>query len=119
MTMPTASSRRPRPSTRDEELEQAPGFPHLVRIPEAARITGLPLSILRKSFMREERRPRNVPPPPPHKRIGRSIYIFADALATWVQSLGVSPPSALGNFARKRGRPTVAARIARRQQETM
>src|SRR5262249_51789025 len=44
--------------------------PHLVRVPEAARITGLPRSILRKSFMREEKRPPNIPPPPPHRRIG-------------------------------------------------
>ncbi|MDQ7250574.1 hypothetical protein [Dongia sedimenti] len=60
---------------------------HLVRLPEAAAITGLPLSLLRKSFMSEERRPANIPPPPPHKRIGRAVYIIADRLGDWVEGL--------------------------------
>src|SRR5258707_997223 len=40
---------------------------HLIRLGEAAAITGLPVSLLRKSFMSEARRPPNVPDPPPHK----------------------------------------------------
>lgn len=90
-----------------------PQHAHLVRIPEAAEITGLPASLLRKSFMREEKRPKNVPPPPPHKRIGRAVYILADALPAWVQNLGVR-----ASEHHRRGRPTVAERILRRQQGT-
>jgi hypothetical protein len=89
----------------------------LVRIPEAAQITGLPSSILRKSFMREERRPPNVPAPPPHKRIGRAIYIFSSELPAWLDNLG-KPNVLLGRTHRtRRGRPTVAERIIRRQHE--
>ena len=87
---------------------------HLIRIPEAAEITGLPASLLRKSFMREEKRPKNVPPPPPHKRIGRAVYILADALPAWVQNLGVP-----ASEHHRRGRPTVAERIQRRHHRTM
>ena len=36
---------------------------HLIRLPEAAAITGLPISLLRKSFMSEDKRPANVPLP--------------------------------------------------------
>jgi predicted DNA-binding transcriptional regulator AlpA len=61
---------------------------HLIRLPEAAAITGLPLSLLRKSFMSEEKRPNNVPLPPPHKRIGRAIYILAERLPDWIEGLG-------------------------------
>lgn len=86
---------------------------HLVRIPEAAEITGLPASLLRKSFIREEKRPKNVPPPPPHKRIGRAVYILADALPAWIQNLGVR-----ASEHHRRGRATVAERILRRQQGT-
>jgi hypothetical protein len=86
---------------------------HLIRVPEAARLTGLPQSLLRKSFIAEEKRPRNVPPPPPHKRIGRAIYILADRLPAWVESLGTAGSAPTGN--RRRGRPSVAERIARRQ----
>src|ERR1700736_5822257 len=64
---------------------------HLVRVPEAARITGLPPSLLRKSFMSEDERPKNVPPPPPHKRIGRAVYIVANELPAWIESLGKAP----------------------------
>lgn len=82
---------------------------HLVRVPEAARIIGLPLSLLRKSFMSEDKRPKNVPPPPPHKRIGRAVYIVANELPAWIESLG--EPS----VKRRRGRPTVTDRIMRRR----
>jgi predicted DNA-binding transcriptional regulator AlpA len=86
---------------------------HLIRIPEAAEITGLPASLLRKSFMREGKRPRNVPPPPPHKRIGRAVYILADELLAWIEGLGrsadIGPREKL-----RRGRPTVTERINRR-----
>lgn len=83
---------------------------HLIRIPEAARITGLPSSTLRKAFMREEKRPRNVPRPPPHKRIGRAVYIVARELPGWVESLGRTEVEEK----RRRGRPTVAERMKRR-----
>jgi hypothetical protein len=90
--------------------------PHLIRVREAAQITGLPISLIRKSFMREDKRPENVPPPPPHKRIGRAIYILADELSLWVRSLGKSPPTPTTKM-RRQGRPTVSERIARREQE--
>jgi hypothetical protein len=89
----------------------------LIRIREAAEITGLPTSLLRKSFMREERRPKNVPPPP-HKRIGRAIYILADDLAAWVEGLG-RPSATAPHERRQRGRPTVTERTARRQLQTI
>jgi hypothetical protein len=86
---------------------------HLIRIPEAARITGLPSSLLRKSFMCEEKRPKNIPPPPPHKRIGRAVYIVARELPAWIESLG-KPLKAVVEDKRRRGRPTVAERIMSR-----
>ncbi len=86
--------------------------PHLVRIEEASDMTGLPESFLRKTFMREEKRPKNIPPPPPHKRIGRAIYIIADGLSGWIDSLDKLPTE---QDKPKRGRPTVAERIARRE----
>ena len=89
----------------------------LVRVPDAARITGLPESLIRKSFMREEKRPRNVPAPPPHRRIGRAVYILADELPAWVQGLG-APVMTGAKAQQRRGRPTVAQRIARREQES-
>jgi hypothetical protein len=55
-----------------------PDNPHLIRLPEASLRSGVPLSTLRKSFMRKP--PANVPPPPPHKRIGRSVYVLAEKL---------------------------------------
>jgi hypothetical protein len=60
---------------------------HLIRVAEAARVTGLPVSLLRKTFIAEHKRPKNVPSPPPHKRIGRAVYIIADRLAAWVENL--------------------------------
>lgn len=87
--------------------------PHLVRVPEAARITGLPRSVLRKSFMREDKRPPNIPPPPPHKRIGRAVFIFADQLRPWLETIG-EPAPANASGAKRRGRPTVTERIALR-----
>ena len=80
---------------------------HLIRVPEAAKLTGIPLSTMRKTFMRV--RPRNVPPPPPPTRIGRAVYIVADKLDGWVNSLPV------GEAPKKRGRPTKAEEIARRE----
>jgi hypothetical protein len=67
--------------------------------------------------MRENKRPRNIPQPPPHRRIGRAIYILADELTVWVESLG-QQPAAARDVSIKRGRPTVAQRISRRQQQT-
>ena len=85
---------------------------YLLRVPEAARLTGLPPSLLRKCFMAEHKRPRNVPAPPPHVRVGRAVYVIASKLAAWAESLSANQGQ------RKRGRPTVAQRIARRQQQT-
>jgi predicted DNA-binding transcriptional regulator AlpA len=90
---------------------------HLIRVPEAARITGLPRSLLRKSFMSQDKRPKNVPPPPPHKRIGRAVYILANELPAWIESLGKAPAKMGLGERRRRGRPTVAERIMRRQHE--
>jgi hypothetical protein len=84
-----------------------------VRVWEAARITGLPASLIRKSFMHEDKRPKNIPLPPPHRRIGRAIYILADELPRWVRNLG-RPTITTSSGKRKRGRPTVAERIAHR-----
>jgi hypothetical protein len=87
---------------------------HLIRITEAARITGLPPSTLRKSFMREEKRPRNIPAPPPHKRIGRAVYIIARELPAWIENLGGASTGTDAEGRRGRGRPSVAERIRRR-----
>lgn len=98
-----------------EACQPARATAHLIRIYDAARITGLPQSLIRKSFMREEKRPRNIPTPPPHKRIGRAIYIIANELPNWVQNLNT--PAEIPGPARihRRGRPTVEERIARRR----
>jgi hypothetical protein len=90
--------------------QSAPASAHLIRVPEAARLTGVPISILRKSFMRDEKRPRNIPKPPPHKRIGRAVYILARELPAWVETLGKAPVRLATGDKRRRGRPTVAER---------
>jgi hypothetical protein len=112
LVIPTAAMR----SEEEVSVEAAQGraAPHLVRIPEAARITGLPRSLFRKSFMTAEKRPKNVPLPPPHRRIGRAVYILANELPAWIESLG--DPCVLPEK-RRRGRPTVAERIMRRKQD--
>jgi hypothetical protein len=75
-------------------VEAASGLTHVqkpayfVRVDEAAEITGLAASLIRKSFIAEAKRPRNVPPPPPHIRIGRAVYIICDQLPAWLASLG-------------------------------
>lgn len=92
---------------------------HLVRVPEAARLTGLPQSLLRKSFMAEGKRPKNVPPPPPHKRIGRAVYILSDRLAEWIETLGQLPTGVPPRTGHRRGRPTVTDRVARRQNDPL
>jgi hypothetical protein len=92
---------------------------HLIRVHEAARITGLPASLLRKSFMSESKRPPNIPPPPPHKRIGRAVYILADQLPAWIESLGRPSETMTLAGRRRHGRPTVAERMALRQRETV
>jgi hypothetical protein len=103
----------------DSALELRPdaareeNLPYFVRVEEAAKITGLPASLIRKMFIAEIKRPKNVPSPPPHKRIGRAVYIIRDQLPAWVDALGdeTGPSEA----ARPRGgRPTVADRIKRR-----
>lgn len=107
---PTAPIR----SREEASVEAALGraMPHLIRIPEAARLTGLPPSLFRKSFMTAEKRPKNIPLPPPHRRIGRAVYILAHQLPAWIESLG--NPRVLPEKGRP-GRPTVAERIMRRR----
>jgi len=110
---------RIRPQLKDAEGGRLPdriegANAHLIRIPEAARITGLPSSTLRKSFMREDKRPRNIPTPPPHKRIGRAVYIIARELPGWIENLGRASAKMEAEGTRRRGRPTVAERIRRR-----
>jgi hypothetical protein len=91
--------------------------PLTARIPEASALTGIPKHIIQKSFMSPEKRPRGIPAPPPHIRINRAIHILVAELPGWVASLGngstVSAPSA--PTPRRRGRPTKAEVIARRQ----
>jgi hypothetical protein len=89
-------------------------FPLFVGVPEAARITGLPESLLRKSCMREDKRPKNVPPPPPLKRFGRAVYFYRDRLPAWANSLDDSRGAGDRAGKRTRGRPTVTERINRR-----
>lgn len=91
--------------------QSVPASAHLIRVPEAARVTGLPISILRKSFMRDEKRPRNIPKPPPHKRIGRAVYILARELPAWVETLGKAPVRLATEDKKRRGRPTATERI--------
>jgi hypothetical protein len=86
----------------------------LIRLPEAARITGLPVSLLRKSFMREDKRPKNIPSPPPHKRIGRAVYVLASELPAWVENLSKRPGGMQREEKNRRGRPTVVERTMRR-----
>jgi len=95
-------------------IPKRPVSSYLVRVNEAASITGLPASLIRKSFMNEAKREANVPPPPPHKRIGRAVYIVRDKLAAWVES--IDNPAVSGSIQRRPGRPTVAERIERRRQ---
>jgi hypothetical protein len=87
--------------------------PIYLRVPEAAAVTGLPEHLLRKSFIRADKRPKNVPPPPPHKKLGRSVLIIAAELSGWAATVGspvvVETPPAKG------GRPSKAEQIARRK----
>jgi hypothetical protein len=86
--------------------------PIFLRVPEAAAIVGLPEHLLRKSFIRADKRPANVPPPPPHRKLGRAVLIIAAELPAWAASIGV--PVAVEAPKAKRGRPTKAEVIARR-----
>lgn len=96
-----------------QDVAKEKRFPYFVRVEEAASITGLPASFIRKTFIIEIKRPKNVPPPPPHKRIGRAVYIIRDRLHAWVEALGEEPGAS--EVSRPgRGRPTVADRINRR-----
>ena len=108
-----SASENPRSDAPGDAIMRPSG--HLIRVPEAARIAGVPRSLLRKSFMREEKRPKNIPPPPPHKRIGRAVYIVARELPAWVERLGSASLTNQTEENRRRGRPTVAERIARRK----
>ena len=90
---------------------QEGSYPLLVRVEEAAVITGLPASLIRKSFIDERKRPANIPAPPPHKRIGRSVYIIRDRLADWIRTLDQGR-SEMEDGHPGRGRPTVVQRRA-------
>jgi hypothetical protein len=85
-----------------------------LRVPEAAAAIGLPTSFVRKTFIRADRRPKNVPPPPPHRKVGRSVYIIAAELPGWAAAIGT--PSVTEAPTPRRGRPAKAEVIARRQQ---
>jgi hypothetical protein len=87
---------------------------YFVRIEEAAAISGLPVSLIRKSFITEDKRPKNVPQPPPHKRIGRAIYIVRDELGEWAKNIG-NQSDTIKPDPPRRGRPTLALRIKHRQ----
>lgn len=91
--------------------------PLTVRIPEAASLTGIPEHVIQKSFMQPNKRPRGIPAPPPHVRVGRAIFIVVAELPAWVASLGdgTSPSMAPVLAAPRRGRPTKAEQIARRK----
>lgn len=86
--------------------------PITIRIPEAAELTGIKKHTIQKSFM--ARRPRGVPPPPPHVRVGRAIHILVADLPAWVASIGGVQPAPCESSPRM-GRPTKAAKIAARQ----
>lgn len=106
--MTSDSSLEPKP---DVAKEKSLFF--FVRVEEAAKITGLPASLIRKTFIAEIKRPKNLPSPPPHKRIGRAVYIIRNRLTAWVDALG--DETGTSEAARPRGgRPTVADRIKRR-----
>lgn len=66
--------------------------PVFLRIRDAAAATGLRESFIRRTFLRK--RPKNVPPPPPHRRVGRTILIVAEALPEWAAAIGA--PTAPG-----------------------
>jgi len=65
--------------------------------------------------MREEKRPKNIPASPPHVRIGRAIYIYAAELAGWVQGIKSLVQISAAGGKKRRGRPTLAERLARRE----
>lgn len=92
--------------------DPVPSHPLLVSVKEAAAITGLPESLIRKSFIDERKRPPNIPSPPPHKRIGRSVYIIRDGLARWVSRIG-EDPAETNDGQPRRGRPTAVQRRAK------
>jgi hypothetical protein len=112
------SSKEPS-SSPDRALETSPDFtredslPYFVRVEEAAKIAGLPASLIRKTFIAETKRPKNVPSPPPHKRIGRAVYIIRDQLPAWLEALG-DDRTAFGATRPRRGRAPVADRIKRK-----
>lgn len=84
-----------------------------VRIPDAAALTGIARHVLVKSFMRPDRRPKGIPAPPPHVRVGRAIYILVDELPAWVASLA-RPNTTAPVVPKKIGAPTKAERVAKR-----
>jgi hypothetical protein len=87
-----------------------PKHVYFVRVNEAAEITGLPPSLIRKSFIAEAKRPRNVPAPPPHMRIGRAVYIIRDQLPAWLATLVDGSPKS-DPVQPKRRRTATQARV--------
>lgn len=86
-----------------------------VSVEEAAKLAGLPQSLLEKSFMDPAKRPSYAPPPPPHFRAGRSIYIYTEKLSAWAKSLTepARPDLTILDKPRRPGRPTRAEKVAR------
>jgi len=94
------------------KLSQDRSAPLLVRLPQAAEISGVPLGWLQKSFM--EQPPKGAPPRPPHVRVGRAIYVIADRLPEWVASKEANQSPA-PPIKRERGRPRKADAVTARR----
>lgn len=84
-------------------------FPFAVSIADAAKITGLSESTIRKSFMTPGRRPPGLPNPPPHIRPtpGR-ILVLTAPLPAWVAGLGQGSATPVS---RRRGARTKVERL--------
>jgi len=59
-------------------------------------------------------RPKNIPLPPPYRRVGCAVYILANELPAWIEGLGKQD---VLREKRRRGPPTVDERIKRRTRE--
>ena len=110
----------------DQTSKLPEGLPLFLTLAKAAAVIGLPQSLIEKSFMTPAKRPSYAPPPPPHYRSGRSIYILTEELSAWARSLVESTKAqdaqpqqqpqqttVLEVLPKKRGRPTNAELHAR------
>jgi len=100
----------PPKTTQSETIGRLPLF---LSVKQAAEVIGMPVSLIEKSFMDPAKRPAYAPPPPPHRRQGRSIYILTDGLAAWALALTVPTEPCILDKPRRRGRPTRAEQVAR------